>query len=319
MTREEAIEVIKRSCTEGSQLAAACAMFIPELAESEDEKIRKEIIEFANTLKSGVESGRVSMGIRKDDIAMCNRWIAYLEKQKEQKPAECIEDSVKFEEGFKAGRESGLRDGQKYVLNNLDSYGLCKPTEWSEEDGKILRVISYKISQHQGNDERSLFTPDEAEFITEMEDKLKSLRPHWKPSEEQQGVEPLTKLEKAIYDMLVERTNEETISEKQARKCAPMFLAIVKDEILGEHWKPSEQEKGALRTAIYILTNERNFPRAAAHLQNILDAFEGKESRKDWKPSPLQLKALELAANDNLLSCEELDMLNKLYEQLKKL
>jgi len=43
--------------------------------------------------------------------------------------------------------------------------------------------------------------------------------------------EPLTKLEKAIFDMLVERTNEATISEKQARKYAPMFLEIAKDEI----------------------------------------------------------------------------------------
>ena len=47
------------------------------------------------------------------------------EKQKEQKPAECIPDSVKFDEGFKTGRESGLREGQKYVLDNAESYGLC--------------------------------------------------------------------------------------------------------------------------------------------------------------------------------------------------
>lgn len=68
--------------------------------------------------------------------------------------------------------------------------------EWSEKEKKMLAVISYKISQHQGNDERSLFTPDEAEFIDGMEDKLKSLRPdsykncnsRWKPSEEQMEV-----------------------------------------------------------------------------------------------------------------------------------
>ena len=58
-------------------------------------------------------------------------------------------------------------------------------------------------------------------------------------------------------------------------------------------WKPSEQEKGALRTAIHILTDERNFPKAAAQLQNILDAFEGKESRKDWKPSEEQIQAIK--------------------------
>lgn len=66
----------------------------------------------------------------------CAELLSYFNEK--QKPADCIEDSVKFEEGFKAGRESGLRDGQKYVLNNLDSYGLCKPAEWSEEDKRKL-------------------------------------------------------------------------------------------------------------------------------------------------------------------------------------
>ena len=51
----------------------------PELKESEDERIRKELIEFL-THSSGV-SGFI-----------CKRWIAYLEKQKEQKPAEWSEE-----------------------------------------------------------------------------------------------------------------------------------------------------------------------------------------------------------------------------------
>lgn len=72
----------------------------------------------------------------------------------------------------------------------MDKWGKLieqKPAEWSEDDEKMLAVISYKISQRQGNDERSLFTPDEAEFIGEMEDRLKSLRPQprWKPGKEQ--------------------------------------------------------------------------------------------------------------------------------------
>lgn len=43
--------------------------------------------------------------------------------------------------------------------------------------------------------------------------------------------EPFTKLEKAVFDMLVERTNETTISETQARKYGPIFMEIAKDEI----------------------------------------------------------------------------------------
>ena len=105
----------------------------------------------------------------------------------------------------------------KSYIEKLKSLRPQPKQEWSEKEKKMLAVISYKISQHQGNDERSLFTPDEAEFIDGMEDKLKSLKPSW---------------------------------------------------------KPSEQEKGALRTAIYVLTEERNFPKTAEQLQNILNAFE---------------------------------------------
>lgn len=112
-------------------------------------------------------------------------YLLGLEKQ-EQKPAECIEDSVKFEEGFKVGRESGLRDGQKYVLNNLDSYGLCKPA-WSEEDEKMIdtivsvlgQYIDYKAVSGTGS---GYSTP---RYIKEIV-WLKSIRPcpSWKPSEE---------------------------------------------------------------------------------------------------------------------------------------
>jgi len=92
------------------------------------------------------------------------------------------------------------------------------------------------------------------------------------------------------------------------------------------HWKPSEQEKGALRTAIHVLTEERNFPKAAERLQAILDAFEGKESRKDFKPSEEQMNCLCAAVdaairkhNESVSGYEPARVLKSLYEQLKKL
>ena len=81
MTREEAIKIIESNCScTDSKLREACAMFIPELAESEDEWIRKHIIKILDNLAPCHWDG--------NEKARC---IAYLEKQKEQKPAEWSE------------------------------------------------------------------------------------------------------------------------------------------------------------------------------------------------------------------------------------
>lgn len=185
MTRKEAVALLERysnydgmgisnlaGCKEAMKVAVdALKEAYPELAESEDERIRKELVAFFIEVRN--REGNEGYW---HDLKVANI-LAYLEKQKpavyldkdmvyaimnklhklafsqlipincdeykkieeitsdvrklldypiEPKPAERSDDSVKFEEGFKAGRESGLLDGQKYVLNNLDSYGLCK-------------------------------------------------------------------------------------------------------------------------------------------------------------------------------------------------
>ena len=81
------------------------------------------------------------------------------------------------------------------------------------------------------------------------------------------------------------------------------------------YWKPSSHELGALRTAISILTEERNFPRAGKHLQDILDHFEGKETRHDWKPSEEQMEALYAIIPKSGMPAT----LQSLYNDLKKL
>ena len=88
MTREEAIRILASSCIPGSKQTEALETLIPELRESEDERTRKEIIEF---IRSQIEDGN-SVG--------WDRWIAYLEKQKEQKPAEWSEEDERKRDGI---------------------------------------------------------------------------------------------------------------------------------------------------------------------------------------------------------------------------
>lgn len=242
---------------------------LPELAESEDERIRKEII-------SAILSGRVydtdligAGHIFQLDKEVADKWIAYLEKQKEQKPAEWNEEDEKklarviwyVEKGCSMIFQKS--DELVFWLKSLpERFNLQPKQEWSEEDERMRNALWNLLHLHYAQDNAQSLVGIEAGKFRSW---LKSLKPSWKPSEVcygpkgdpdpagvwkpsegQQGVEPLTKLEKAVFDMLVERTNEITISEKQARKYAPIFLAIVKDEILGEHWKPSEEQMKAM-------------------------------------------------------------------------
>lgn len=89
-------------------------------------------------------------------------------------------------------------------------------------------------------------------------------------------------------------------------------------------WKPSEQEKSALRTAICVLTEERNFPKTAEQLQAILDAFDDKEARKEWKPSEEQIRTLDIVISDYRHACikdsdKKAEILKQLLEQIKKI
>ena len=154
-------------------------MMFPELRENDDERIRKA---FICGLKNDIAEHRYETiyGIKLREA------LAWFEKQKEQKPVEkpskeeCITK-------FKA-----LCDAYDIKLPNreYDIYGLCedlhkffgdiqKPAEWSEEEeqmfGNILNHYSLIEAPTDGNGiskERYLA------FI-------KSLRPSWKPSEEQ--------------------------------------------------------------------------------------------------------------------------------------
>ena len=151
---------------------------IPELAESEDEKIRKEIIGFCKTISTGQKTIFV-----KDDNQW-DRWIAWLEKHGKQKPAEWSGyDLMRLENCITLTSKSSKEETDWLI--SLRNRVLPQPKqEWSEEDEKKLLCVCAWIKDY----------PRKADFKDEMYDIadgyvdwLKSLRPqnHWKPSEEQ--------------------------------------------------------------------------------------------------------------------------------------
>ena len=139
---DEALEVMRQwiaPCHTKEQLDTLKKSVFPELAESEDERIRKWILEY---LYDGLQKSDTPF---KDNLFKSA--IAYLEKQKEQKPFNVCEQCPYY------------KDCPDYNE---------KKQEWSEEDKRILRRIIERLSVDKNI---SLF-----EF-KEMETFLNSYRP----------------------------------------------------------------------------------------------------------------------------------------------
>ena len=128
---------------------------IPELIESEDERIRKEILDFATKANNGVTS------ILANNYNF-NKWIAWLEKRAEQKtvviiPKFRVGDVIRPKgstaeytiESISGGCYHGK--GWGLHINSDDDYELVEQkSAWSEEDDNCLSTIIAEFSKCAG-------------------------------------------------------------------------------------------------------------------------------------------------------------------------
>lgn len=121
MTREEAINEIKSwDFLEGKKIDVIHTL-IPELKESEDERIKKTIRQLLETARDA----HSNTSLAKPFIDA----LAWLEKQKEQKP-------VDYEAELKKCKDNPLYFYDKYV-------SIKQKSEWSDEDEKRLKQLIY--------------------------------------------------------------------------------------------------------------------------------------------------------------------------------
>lgn len=196
MTREEAIKEIKSwDFLEGKELEAIGTLIpeLKELIENEDERIYKEIMEF---FKMNEKKICVITNPYPKWIAWLEKQKENLEKQKEQKPVEWDEDTkmnldraiqiIKKAKGTLRGYQSddGIYECDKAIecLEHFLYRGLEieKTVEWSEEDEKMLADISWAIRYCAYNDKKK-------QVHDWFENRFKSLRPQ--PKQEWSEVE----------------------------------------------------------------------------------------------------------------------------------
>jgi hypothetical protein len=171
---------------------------ILKLKESEDERIRKMLIEQMERWKKCAEDNNVEQDVKDASDA-----IAYLEKQKdkvvefdhdrEQQPAK--EDGPFDEDKFLEGELAAFLQNYDKEYDDdaaisdvaIHFYELGKkmkqqPAEWSEEDEAAYNAFICEVINEKMNP-----TIEQVKWLRSICDRLKSLRPqsHWKPSNEQ--------------------------------------------------------------------------------------------------------------------------------------
>lgn len=114
MTREEAINLIKQvlPCLNiDEKIREGFVTLIPELKESEDERIRKNLIELLlDTPAQDIISHNLEL----------SKVLAYLEKQKEQKHPDGCFTCDEYKKGYEEGRRNGFTAGYNKAMKEVE-------------------------------------------------------------------------------------------------------------------------------------------------------------------------------------------------------
>jgi len=128
MTREEAIETIRKNMPSDKSLSVyeALETLIPELRESEDEKIRKLLVwqvhrniedetnDLAQSVYDGIKGHDPDI---EESIEDWKRCLAWLEKQKEteKEVSELFDVTDSYNKGYRAGQEKALQELKEHI------------------------------------------------------------------------------------------------------------------------------------------------------------------------------------------------------------
>lgn len=328
MTREQAIEIVKSQYPHDHVMKTALGLLIPELRESEDERIRKAI-QIALSLDSAKGYLR-SWGISYEQAD------AWLEKQKYDR----MKPIYDARESFESALEKAWNDyhnGYENVDKLEDDYVECAHAKGFRE-GYLFGIEKQKEQKHPNG----CFTCDEYKKGYEVGRLNGFTAGYNKAKKEQKPVEKqdysgLNDLERAIHRgfLCVGVENVPvTIIKETAQEC----LAQMKPA----EW--SEKDERILERAIHIIVEYSDIDEKESEIIQkwlkslylqpkqgfILTEEQEKKfghlfSRPSWKPSEEQIRSLEYFiklwgdSNGQLKYTKVFNDVKSLCEQLKKL
>lgn len=169
-------------------------VIFPELKESEDERIRKELIQYIKDInKTGHLLSRYS-----------EEWLAWLEKQGEQKPVEWNEEDERIYQSIMDDtvQENQLDDRQTKWLSDIKYRYVPQPKqEWNEVDeneyNHILKILNLVAEEQENKGYNNLISS--VNWLKSIKDRIQS-----KQSNKPQGKTAL----EAIKEEKVDNANK---------------------------------------------------------------------------------------------------------------
>ena len=303
MTRKEAINTV-RNIYQTDKEKEALEILIPELKESEDERIRKNLIELLlDTPAQDIISHNLEL----------SKVLAYLEKQKEQKP-EC-DNETEVQKAYREGKSAGRQE----VFDHPEEYGLQKEqktAEWSEDYRE--EDIQTRFAFYTYKDDPSVLYLSNV-FVEETS------RNHGFGTRILKAAEKAAEAIGAITICL--KVKQDSPANAWYRKRGYGYVAFED----GYDWleKNLEYLKPA-KSAEWSETEKRHLYNAIEAVKYVYDTSEGtngfkcveflKSLRPYWKPSEEQMEILQyLCEHSSHANPDVMPTLESLYHDLQKL
>ena len=322
MERKEAIEVIKKNWPDSSftMLREALETLIPELKESEDERIRNFLIKQANSVLDSIT----------DDDEEVPAWksaLAWLEKQgnlmkalqiSNAKIGELIEENYYLKEQLEKQRKNnmGISEATKQELENNLNKALEKEipescNEFLDEQGEKKSIKEHNACEFC-EDRYGCVSPCSMKLIEEQ-------KPAWS-EEDELNIRELESLVKQVWATAEHENDKDTIHKMSDLL---FFLKTLKPQPKQE-W--SDVDKDILFRTIDNLKFLRDTvsidPEYAVNTTDIereITWLKSLKERYTWRPSDEQISIIEFVMEDMEKDSIRYAVLNSVLEQLKKL
>ena len=230
---------------EGYEARIESNKVIIEQKEGEDEKIRKVLLEYFNERDSYRDEDETFNGVPFSSI------IAYLEKQKDQKPAERVEINKSLSDAVIS--ELGKYNGENYWKSPwaMDSTGTAYPlyfanlgATWQKEQKPTESPEDIHNRGYIKGVEDAYNNVNEAKVILKRLAKEDPKPTEWSEEDEDAIEQAII----AIEDM--RNSNEPGVGYVGHKLSFDVVIERLKSLHPQSHWKPSEKQMEALRCAV---------------------------------------------------------------------